>query len=551
MMKGFILILTLALSGIAFCQSDTPDGSASLILPDYESALIETSAIFTTTSSGPASCGASSTDDVFYEFTAVNPGVEFVLNSGQFDGVLDLWDAGLTSLECINTAAGIGEEQMWFTQLVPGDTYYLRIHSADGVSGTGDFNLEYRSLPTRELAANYQTTSIDGDPFRIFDFLRRTSGPPIESSRWKFRNTADNSTYIYEHLIDFFQISINVVETEAGTLAAPFFCYGNTYEVSVETVIEGMGCGFGNSHEIVFQAEPNTRLGDAYISSFVDPSFDFIQVANTSLDQEVEWEFYEFGTFVELITTAQGQNRLYLNTSTNVLYNRAYTVRTRVTSCGYTGPWSDEYQIFTSDIPYANLLPGVCDNIYGNGAIVNCASVSVASGYFWQVAPIELNDPTFTPIGPAIVYESAIQVVSLVGLEPNTAYRISVKPIFGNGAQVGEYSAFCQIGTAGSGVGMSLEDTGNSNENTNFQIINTADKLTIYPNPAENGQINVTVPTGDSSAKISIYSSQGQLIHRDLLNGNSSIDVSSFAKGNYFIQVTSENNVYREKLIIQ
>ena len=534
-----------------YAQSNEPDGSSTIVLPVYESPSTLAGNISGFTLTQPANCSASADDDGFIQFTAVTQGVQFVLNSTSFDGVLELLDNTSTSLTCSNTAVGIGEEIIWYTTLVPGDTYYVRIHSADGITNTGAFDLQYSSLIERTLSGTFRITNVDGDSYRLNDYMRRTVGTEVEETHWKFRNSTTNATYVYVIVGNSYQANLTLIENQAGTLASPFFCYGNTYDVSIEIVVNGLGCGYGPGYDIVFEDTPNTKLSNTYVGAFLNPGGDYITASNTHLDQVMDWEFSEFGSILETIQTAQGDNRLYLNTSTQLVFNRAYTVRIRVTSCGVTGPWSEYNQFFTTDIPYVSLFSGTCNSIINNGGAVNCGTLLLTTGYFWQLAPIVLDDPTFTPIGPAIVLESTISAVVLSGLAPNTAYRIAVKPVFANGAQVGEYGAFCQIGTSGSGVGMALEDNDNSDESTNLQISTLSDKITLYPNPVTEGILLINVLDKDTDYSLLIYNSYGELNYKNVLRESSAIDLSSFQKGSYIVKVVSENSIFHERILIR
>jgi|TARA_B110000902_G_scaffold99217_1_gene117336 hypothetical protein len=548
-MKLTIMTFLLFLSLSIYSQSNEPDGSSIIVLPVYESPSNLAGNISGFTSTLAATCSAVADDDGFIQFTAVTQGAQFILNSASFDGVLELLDNTFTSLTCTNTAIGIGEEVIWYTTLVPGDNYYLRIHSADGITNTGVFDLQYSSLPEKVLAGAFRTTNVNGNSYRLTDYIRRIIGSTVEETRWKFRNTTTNETYVFVIIGDFYQVSLDDAEDEAGTLASPFFCYGNTYEVSIESVVNGLGCGYGQGYDLVFEDEPTTVLSGTYIGAFLNPGADFIAAANTHNDQIMDWEFSEFGSLLETIQTTQGNNRLYLNTSTQLIFNRAYTVRIRVTSCGVTGPWSEYYQFFTTDIPYVSLISGTCNSIINNGSSVNCGALNLATGYFWQLAPILLDDPAFTPIGPAVVLESTVSAVVLSGLDPNTAYRIAVKPVFANGAQVGEYGTFCQIGTSGSGVGMVLED--NSDESTNIQLSNLNDKITLYPNPVTKGTLFIDILDKDTDYSLLIYNSYGELNYKDVLRESSSIDLSSFQKGTYIVKVVSENSIFHERILIR
>lgn len=548
-MWKYILFISLFVSTISNCQSDEADGTVNVNLPAYGASQNINGTLIGASSSGAPSCGLSADDDVFYSFTATTQGAQFVFNSPSFDGVIEVWDNALVSINCEDAIVGFGTEELWLTNLIPGDLYHLRIHSATGVSGAGDFTIDYQDLPERVLQGVYRNTNLNGDYYRPYDYLRRTVGLEVESTNWKFRNLFNNTTYVYEVVGNSFQTNLINVEQEAGTIANPFFCYGDSLEVSIEVVLEGSGCGFGAPYKIYFQEQPNTVLLTSFVGSFLNPSIDYLSSVNTHLDQVMEWEFSEFGNFLEMIATPLGENRVFLNTSTQLVYNRAYNVRIRVTSCGEVGPWSDYQQFFTTDIPYVQINPISCNSTISNGSVIDCNTIPLATSYIWQAAPISLNDPSFTPIGPAILFETTNSAVILSGLEPNTAYRIAVKTSFANGAQVAEYGNFCQIGTAGSGVGMLLDD--NLDESTNIQLSTLNDKITLYPNPVTKGTLFINILDKDTDYSLLIYNSYGELNYKDVLRESSSIDLSSFQKGTYIVKVVSENSIFHERILIR
>ncbi len=72
----------------------------------------------------------------------------------------------------------------------------------------------------------------------------------------------------------------------------------------------------------------------------------------------------------------------------------------------------------------------------------------------------------------------------------------------------------------------------------------------IYPNPAS-GIITIEVKSGDPSGSIAIHSISGQKMISEQFNGsNTRLDVSGFAKGIYFVSVTSDHKTSNQKLVI-
>ena len=73
----------------------------------------------------------------------------------------------------------------------------------------------------------------------------------------------------------------------------------------------------------------------------------------------------------------------------------------------------------------------------------------------------------------------------------------------------------------------------------------------IFPNPATD-YLTLELPTNVSKASVSIFNTIGDLEYSSAItNQKTDIDVSSFANGIYFIQLTNGNNVSRKKFIKQ
>jgi hypothetical protein len=91
---------------------------------------------------------SSSANDVWYSFVAT--GDVYVLTaSSSFDAVLEVLGGSCGSLSSITCAdeAGAGDETLTLTNLVAGQTYYVRVYSYNGLAGDGDFTLCAQTLP--------------------------------------------------------------------------------------------------------------------------------------------------------------------------------------------------------------------------------------------------------------------------------------------------------------------------------------------------------------------------------------------------------------------
>ena len=110
--------------------------------------------------------------------------------------------------------------------------------------------------------------------------------------------------------------------------------------------------------------------------------------------------------------------------------------------------------------------------------------------------------------------------------------------------------------TAYSGIYATKTEDFTVDEEENITIIldvldinETSNNINIYPNPS-NGLFNIKLENTNST--INIYNINGQLIvTQETNNSNTTIDLSSQAKGVYFIKITSEGNIFNDKIIIK
>jgi len=84
-------------------------------------------------------------EDVWYRFTASEPGVRIVVQSGTFDAHVELQNAAGTTVETENVIAGVGTEMLNhynpLTPLIPGQTYYIAVRNHNSGIGQGTFNI--------------------------------------------------------------------------------------------------------------------------------------------------------------------------------------------------------------------------------------------------------------------------------------------------------------------------------------------------------------------------------------------------------------------------
>ena len=79
---------------------------------------------------------------------------------------------------------------------------------------------------------------------------------------------------------------------------------------------------------------------------------------------------------------------------------------------------------------------------------------------------------------------------------------------------------------------------------------NTADDITIYPNPVLNSRIFIA-SSGNCNTAV-LYDAAGKIIRAFKLQGRSNtLDLAAIAKGIYQLKIFTDNSVHTEKILIQ
>ncbi|SFP94343.1 reprolysin-like metallopeptidase [Hymenobacter arizonensis] len=103
-----------------------------------------------TQSQPPSACSgatSSSANDVWYRFVATGS-IYSLTASSSFDAVLELFSGSCGSLSSVGCTdeVGPGDENLLLTNLVAGQTYYVRVFPYNGQAGNGDFTLCAQAL---------------------------------------------------------------------------------------------------------------------------------------------------------------------------------------------------------------------------------------------------------------------------------------------------------------------------------------------------------------------------------------------------------------------
>ena len=76
----------------------------------------------------------------------------------------------------------------------------------------------------------------------------------------------------------------------------------------------------------------------------------------------------------------------------------------------------------------------------------------------------------------------------------------------------------------------------------------TSSQLKVYPNPSSNGEFTIDV---SGKYEVSVMNIAGKVVYNTNINGVSTIDLSRFAEGLYFMQLKSEDKIITQKIMIQ
>ena len=565
------LALTL-LFGVLWFHSSAQENSASAIPLTLTNYLIDTgtgvgctelTGSLGASGSGEPACAGADTDDVWYVFTAQTQGARFEASSATADLVIEVLDAAtLTSVLCSNTAGVGGTEILRVSTLIAGQNYFLRIHSSTGTGGA--YTVCGQFYPASEVRNGWYpiyTPDVGLPGYRINQTINRVFYTPyndqITGTRWLFVNSATTE----EH-------EATVVGTSGlvNITVVPGICFGNDYDVFVEVQVDGFWCGYSVGRQITMEAEPTTEMEPSYVGQYYDLN-DNLKARFVGNDQNIEWRLTtNNGDVVFSNLALDNSSFVYFENLPCIRYNRIYQVETRVEYCGVLGPWSDPQVIFTNPVPYVNLRPQFCNTTQWPGVTLLAEFLPVVDAYGWQLAPIDADDPTMTPTGPAIVEitPSVFLYVLPLGVNSDQTYRVGVKPFLGTtddcgDPQEGDYGFFCPV-TFGDPNAL-LPEPQMSEEPTpigaDFAPIATG-KLVVYPVPANSSPLYLNTSQSNLRGQVilTVYNTMGQQVYTEsivriedqpLLNLHLSDD---WTAGRYIVVLQSSDEVMSSNFLI-
>jgi PKD repeat protein len=168
------------------------------------------------------------------------------------------------------------------------------------------------------------------------------------------------------------------------------------------------------------------------------------------------------------------------------------------------------------------------DTVYLPGATVNFTNTSsLATSYLWDFG----DGSTSTQVNPSHTYTT----IAKDSLDPGAVVGFSVQLTATNSDGCGNWNVIRHYI-----VVIDLADVKN---------IFSSDKIKVYPNPANN-IITIETSSLNKNEDISIYSIQGELLlQQPILLAKTNVDISTLAKGLYFIKVKAEKGLAVKKFV--
>lgn len=557
-LKSLATLLLTGLTYISYGQG-TPATAISVNSSDYldnaDSGGCTPTSNALVAGSGIAACQGVSGQEYWISFTAETQAIKATLSGIVFDGVIELFEAGtLNSLACENSAGNGGEEVLRYNELSIGDEYLIRFRAIDGSGGAFSYCLEHYPMATIRNGWHPHPPSDDDFPgYKVTQNTQRPwLGTLIQATRYYLTDIDSGDSY--EHQVNGSSnlLNLNVFD----------FCYGLTLSVYVEVQVDDYWCGISEERIIELEDQPYAQINPTYFGATVTLG-ELIQGIYLGPNQQFEWRFTtDNGNTVILESSNPGQSQLFFGQTSCLRYNRIYSVEVRASYCSQTGPWSEPTFIVTPAVPYNKLRNQYCDEFLQPFSVLQCDFAPGATGYTWQVAPIEFNDPTFTPIGPAFVAtvptNNTVLFLSQFGLTNGQSYRVAVKNVYADcdNFQQGDYGEFCQI-TIGSASGVQARMSEDEIIADVERQIEEQLGIHLYPNPMSGQILSMEVDGIEETqpAQLEVFDLNGRLVYAEQLvlgGGSNWFQMefpSSLTSGTYVVSLRTQANVFNTRFV--
>ena len=176
----------------------------------------------------PVTCGGTPNNDVWYSFTATSPNTIITVDpSDQLDPVIEIFDGtcgNLNSIGCVDNTLEGEVESTQFTDLTPGNTYYIRVYDWYPIApGSTSFDIcveEFEPCNVEQpadaiLEGEVCGTDVNGGCNMTGTplFTEINCGDVIWGNAWANNGNRDS---------DWYSFSVNEVTTVSATLDAEF-----------------------------------------------------------------------------------------------------------------------------------------------------------------------------------------------------------------------------------------------------------------------------------------------------------------------------------------
>lgn len=262
-----------------------------------------------------------------------------------------------------------------------------------------------------------------------------------------------------------------------------------------------------------------SQSSGTYITYFTSVDFNFLQGSATAVINSTD--FINDSSIIANITVPA-------NTSIGEYSVNAYNY--------LDGSMSHEFQVYENCLSYytANYKNS------SNSFALTLDSVTSALGtqFLWNFgdgATSTDETPTHTYSTDAI-YNVCLTTTTSTGEPCSYCHEIGINP-FGETVRAAGFSLTV---VRHDGTTTGIEEVNDNSGGASF---------IIYPNPA-NDLITIRQSEGSNNSMVSIYSIKREVLHQQKLNNASTeIDISSFAKGIYIVEVTSDESSEVVKLV--
>ena len=156
-MKYFLIFITAFLQVLAYANDEC--ANAVTLTPNLACTYTYGSFSGMTISSAAPACGASSSQDIWYKFTATDVTMSITLSAETYlNHGFEIIQGGCggTVLYCVNTVSAGYSEGYFNNNFVPGQVYYIRVFNASAGLSSTTFGICIRKFPTpvNDLCAN-------------------------------------------------------------------------------------------------------------------------------------------------------------------------------------------------------------------------------------------------------------------------------------------------------------------------------------------------------------------------------------------------------------